>query len=103
MTKVDKAIDEILHDTFVGLYGKQPSSNGMAFEFIRMEDNYDVLKNSLKDDIQSLLDQEKQALIKEILEEAKTYSNVTYDFGTAMVVNEVKAVPVATIKKIGKS
>lgn len=38
-----------------------------------------------------------------LLEEAKTYSNVTHDFGTPLVVSETKAVPTQSIKHILRS
>lgn len=107
MTKVDKAMDGGLRnfkDSEVLKILKRRIYHGKAHD-TKLSDLQTASREILDwcdKKLESPIPSQKQALIKEILEEAKTYSNVTYDFGTAMVVNEVKAVPIATIKEIGK-
>lgn len=45
------------------------------------------------------IEERERALLEDLLKHAKTYSNVTYDFGTAMVVSETEAVDVNLIKE----
>lgn len=54
----DDELDVILQDAFVGLYGKQLDDNGLDTYYVPMEDAYDVLKNSLKAELQAYVQRE---------------------------------------------
>ena len=53
--------------------------------------------------IKALIADHQTKLLQSLLEKKKTYSQVTYDFGTAMVVGKVEAVPTSVIEDAIKS
>lgn len=54
---------------------------------------------------QEAIDQIKSIILAELMKGTKTYDLVTYDFGTALVVGDEKAIPVTKVEEVlkGKS
>lgn len=48
-------LEEICRAAFVGLWSRMPADNGLDMEFVRLNDAYNVLSDSLKTDIKELM------------------------------------------------